>query len=160
ERGYTPGNMGAAIFPLFPLSIRALHALGLPSVVAGLLIGNACFFAGLCFVYQLAALDVDEQTARRAVWLQALYPGSFFLLAPYPEPVYLALASGAFLAARRRRWALAGLAGAALSATRNLGVLIGPALLVELALQRRETPKTPLRQGLWLGLVPLGLGSF
>ncbi len=162
ELGYSPGNQGATFFPLFPLAIRALHALGLPSLPAALLVSNGCFVAGLFFVHRLADMDLGgPEVARRAVWFQALYPGCVFCLAPYSEAPFLALAAGTFFAARTRRWWLVGLLGAAASATRIVGVLLVAPLAVELAQQWRESsPRPPLRAAMALPAVPLGLAAF
>ena len=56
---------------------------------------------------------------------------AFFLIAPYGEGLFLLLTILAFWGARRDRWWLAGLAGAAAAATRSVGILLVPALLVE-----------------------------
>ena len=49
-----------------------------------------------------------EEIAERAVLLLLLFPTSFFLTAFYTEGLFLLLTVGAFLAARRGRWAVAG----------------------------------------------------
>lgn len=160
EHGYSAGTQGSGFFPLLPLSIRALHALGLPSLVAALLVTNACFLAALYFTCRLAEIDLGIDAARRAVWLQALYPGSLFCLAPYTEAPYLALVTAAMYAARTRRWWLAGALAGAASGTRIVGVLLLPALVVEFVLQRRESPKVRWRDALALILAPSGLVLF
>ena len=160
EQGWSAGNQGAAVFPLYPLAIRALHRAGIPWLVGALSISNVCFLVGLYLVYRLAEIDHGAETARRAVWLQALYPGSLFFLAPYSEALFLALSAGALYAARRRRWWLAGLLGGAASATRVVGVLVVGALAVEFWQQRREPNRVRLRSALSLLLSPLGLLAF
>jgi hypothetical protein len=65
-------------------------------------------------------------------------------------------------AARRGRSAVAGVAGAAAAATRNLGVLLVIPLLVE-ALHRWREDRSGARLArslLWTGLVPLGVGAY
>lgn len=152
--GYQPGGGSAAFMPLYPALIRALSGLGLPPLAAALLLSNLALLAALAGLYRLAERDFGPAVARRAVWYQALFPASFFLLAPYTESLYLALAVGTLLAAREGRWPLAGLLGGLLAATRTVGVLVVLALAVEFVQQG-----TPRRKLGWLLLVPLGLAG-
>ena len=50
-------------------------------------------------------------TPRPALLLLAVFPGALYFGAPYSESLFLLCSVGAFLAARKDRWALAGLAG-------------------------------------------------
>ena len=89
---------------------------------------------------------------------------SFFFSAVYSESLFLALSVGAVYAARRERWAWAGVLGALAATSRSAGVL----LLVPLAMiylwgveRPRLAPRRPLRgDALWLALVPLGLVAY
>ncbi|MEX2274920.1 MAG: hypothetical protein WEA10_05075 [Actinomycetota bacterium] len=63
--------------------------------------------------------------------LLAVFPTAFFLVAPYSEAPFLLFALLAFWGARRERWWVAGLAGAAAALTRNVGLLLVPALVIE-----------------------------
>jgi hypothetical protein len=183
--GYVPtglvaGNPGerTAFFPLYPLLVHALGGWagnGATLVVATLL-SLATFAIGLAIVHRLATLELGPQAGRAAVLVIAFWPAGPFFSAPYTESLFLALSVGAFLAARRDRWWLAGLLGGLASATRNTGVL----LIVPLAIiyfygpRARATERAPPAgrrhrwasrfsarpDVLWLALVPVGLVAF
>lgn len=137
--GYVDGDGSAVFFPLFPLLIRGLSPiLGGHPLAAAFLVSHAAAFGSMVALYFLTAGEFEERTARRAVLYLALFPTSFFLLAPYSESLFLLLVLASLWAARRRWWWAAGLAGAGASATRNLGVLLVVPLAVEAVHQWRE----------------------
>jgi Gpi18-like mannosyltransferase len=156
EEGYRARDGSAAFFPLYPLTVRVLSGvLGGHPFAAALLLSSGALVAALVLLYLLTAHELDEEAARRAVLYTCLFPGAVFLFAPYSEPLFLLCSVGAFLAARRGRWAVAGAAGALAAATRSVGILLGPALAVEALTRRREGERA------WPGLlaaaaVPLG----
>ena len=137
--GYRTGDGSAAFFPLYPLAIRAVSwVMGGHPFGAALLVSNAAIACGLCVVYALTASERSIATARRTVLLVALFPTSFFFFAPYSESLFLLLAATTYWAARSRRWAAAGAAGALAALTRNVGIVLAPALVVEAFHQRSE----------------------
>lgn len=137
--GYVDGDGSAVFFPLFPLLIRGLSPfVGGHPLAAGFLVSHAAAFGSMVALYFLTAGEFDERTARRTVLYLALFPTSFFLLAPYSESLFLLLVLVSLWAARRGRWWVAGLAGAGASATRNLGILLVVPLAVEAIHQWRE----------------------
>jgi len=137
--GYRTGDGSAAFFPLYPLAIRAVSwVMGGHPFGAALLVSNAAIAGGLCVVYALTASERSIATARRTVLLVALFPTSFFFFAPYSESLFLLLAATTYWAARSRRWAAAGAAGALAALTRNVGIVLAPALVVEAFHQRSE----------------------
>ena len=156
-RGYGPPGdgreFGSAIFPLFPMAVRALDRLTpLQAGLAGLVVSHVCALVFLVFLYRLGEQVAGPGRGRRAVLLFLVLPTSFFLASYYAEAMLLALAAVAIDAGLRRRWALAALAAALASATKPHGILLVPTLLVLwLHLDRRW------RQGLWLLLAPTGL---
>lgn len=155
--GYGGTGRSAAFMPLYPVLIRTLSWCGLPPLFGGLLISNGAFLLALVALFRLAERDFGPEVARKVLWYQALFPASFFLLAPYTESLFLALSVGAVLTARQGRWGWAGLLGGLLAATRTVGVLILPALLIEFLAARRRGRGAPWTRILWLGLVPAGL---
>ncbi|HSL67341.1 MAG TPA: mannosyltransferase family protein [Actinomycetota bacterium] len=156
--GYRTGDGSAAFFPLYPLVIRAVSwVMGGHPFEAALLVSNAAIACGLCVVYALTASERSIATARRTVLLVALFPTSFFFFAPYSESLFLLLAATTYWAARSRRWAAAGAAGALAALTRNIGIMLAPALLVEAFHQRAEGRGSAL-PGLGAA-VAVGLGT-
>ena len=157
--GYQPAGGSTAFMPLYPACIRALSMVGVPPLQAALLLSNLAFLVALAGLYRLAERDFGPGTARRSLWYQALFPASFFLLAPYTESLYLALAVWALLMAREGRWTVAGALGGLLATTRTVGILVLLPLALEFWLARRRDPGLARWRCLALLLVPLGLGA-
>lgn len=139
-----------AFFPLYPLLVRGLGG----SVAAAIVLSTACFLAALVALHALTRLELGIEAARWTVLALAFSPMAFFFSAVYSESLFLALSVGAVLAARRDRWAWAGVLGALAAATRSTGVLV----LVALVLLGWRSARP--RQLAWLALVPLGLAAF
>jgi hypothetical protein len=132
QHGYGDAHDHAqtAFYPLFPLLARAAGWIVGSALLGGVVVSLACFLAALVLLYKLAALELGERDARGTVLLMAFAPTAFFFSAVYSESLFLLVSVGAFLAARRGRWAWAGALGGLAALTRNSGVL----LLVPLAL--------------------------
>ncbi|MDQ1650045.1 MAG: hypothetical protein QOG60_2102 [Frankiaceae bacterium] len=166
-------------FPGMPLAMRVVHPLVGDWVVAGMLVS---LIAGLLASAALWRLAVDDHSVpaggvggvgspgvggstgivaedldrgRRAVLLLVCSPYAVFLFAGYSEALFLAFATTAWVAARRQRWALAGLCAAGATGTRIIGVALVAGLVVEYAVQRwRARDELPLRS--WRTAVELG----
>jgi hypothetical protein len=134
--------------PLFPLLVRAVSEVtgGLRS--AGVLVGLVACLAALETVRRLAAHELGEPAARRTVALLAFGPMGVFLSAVYTDGLFLALSAGAFLSARRGRWARAGLLGALAAVSRPAGVLLVVPLLT-LFLYGPRDDRRPRPTGTW-----------
>jgi hypothetical protein len=185
--GYRP-DLGSfteprdAFFPLYPLGLRGIAWLGVPAILAGVLLSTAALAGALYGIHRLTTLELDRRpdagtrdSARLAVLLTAFAPMAFFLSAVYSESLYLALSVAVFWSARQGRWALAGVLGALAGATRSTGlVLLLPALVIYLYGPREDRSPDFERQGrarllgryrlrpdvLWLGLMPAGVALF
>ncbi|MCW3029388.1 MAG: hypothetical protein JWN81_2599 [Solirubrobacterales bacterium] len=173
-----------AFFPLYPLGLRGVSTLGVPPVLAGVLLSMLAFAFALYAIHRLATLEFASvkalarvgsgDVARLAVLLTAFAPMAFFLSAVYSESLYLALSIGVFWFARHGRWAWVGVLGALAAATRSIGlVLVLPALILYLYGPREDRPADFARRArsllpryrvranlLWLGLVPAGLAAY
>jgi hypothetical protein len=185
--GYHPG-LGAytasrdAFFPLYPLGIGALGALGIPAVAAGVALSIAALALALYGLHRLTALELgaggtrlpggQREVTRLAVNVCAFAPMAFFLSAVYSEALYLALSIALFWSAREGRWAYVGILGALAGATRSTGLVLAlPAAMLYLYGPRRDRAADFLRTGrarmlpryrirreaLWLALVPAGV---
>ncbi|MBI5667837.1 MAG: hypothetical protein HZC41_07495 [Chloroflexi bacterium] len=119
-------DTGIVFPPLYPILIRAVVPFaGGNYVLAALLVANVGCVAALFLLHKLVRREFgDEALATRTLILLAAFPTAFYLVAGYTEPVFLALALGAFLATFDRRWWLAG--GLALLAglTRLQGIVL------------------------------------
>lgn len=139
-QGYRADDGSAAFFPLYPMTVRAVSWLPfLGPLGAALLVSNAAFLAALVMLHALTRFEFgSEAMARRAVLFLAVFPTAFFFLAPYTESMFLLLSISTFWFARRNRWAWAAVMAALAATTRNVGLLLAPALAVEAWLQWRE----------------------
>ena len=135
SRGYElRGPLGSvqsnvAFFPLYPWTVRALHAL-LPGqgeaswFIAAMAVSNAALLGALWLLWRLARDLADEEAATRTVLYVLLFPAGFVLSAPYPEALFLLLSVASLSAATKGRPGLAGLLGLLLALTRPGGVLV------------------------------------
>ncbi len=144
----------AGFLPLLPACIAVAAAVGVNPIVAGVVIPNVAFVAGLACAGR-AALRVTG--CARTVWLGCgvlvTYPFAFYFSAPYQESLYLLAAGGGLLAWHDGRPALAGLAGL-LAATARLTAVAFPVGLFAEAVARRSWP----RLGAWVVVAGTGAG--
>ena len=166
DSGYTGEGsdpLGTAFFPLFPMLLAALNALGLSFVVGGLLISAVASIVALAYLHKLAALELGDEGARRALLYLALFPTAVFLVAPYSESLFLAGAIAAFYFARRGQWGHVALPAAVATATRAAGLFLLVGLALEF-LRRREQDRAQLPKvlaALVIGLAPaLAFGAY
>jgi hypothetical protein len=159
-------------FPLYPLLTAVGDQFINQPLLVGMAISFACMTVAMVVLYRLALLDFDARVARLTIVLVSLYPVSFYLSSVYTESLFLMLVVGAFYAARRERWMLAGLCGGLCAATRSDGVslvlplgllyLYGPrSVSATVTAGRWWRPRYRLgRSAAWLALVPAGLAAY
>ena len=171
RHGYRREAIEPAFFPFYSVLVRGLGELTTSTIVGAVAVSLAAFLVALIVLHRLTTLELGAAVADRTVVLLAFFPTALFFSAVYTEALFLALELGAFYAARRGRWAWAGVLGAVGSATRNTGWLLAPVLIVLYLYGPRgdrEAPDRPEARGLrpryalrpdvlWLALVPLGL---
>ena len=145
-RGYNPATYDLAFFPLFPLLIVIFgYPFGTGSYfVIGMILSNLALLGTLFFLYTLAKELGGEQTGRRTLLYLCIFPTAFFFFTAYNESLFLFFTIGGFLALRRQRWWLAGLAGGLSALTRNAGLLFVIPFLYELWIYWQ-----PLKTHLW-----------
>jgi Gpi18-like mannosyltransferase len=134
----------AAFFPLYPLAIRALSAIGFAPILAGLLISTLSTWVACAYLIKLADEEIGGGAGRRAALYLLLFPTAVFLVAPYSEALFIAGAIPAFYYARRARWLAAALPAAVASATRAAGMFLIAGLVFEYVRQA-------IRDRTWLG---------
>lgn len=116
-----------AFFPLYPALVRLTAWVFGGSndalVIGGIVIANACAFAGVWYVAGIArGIGGDRLAATSALALLA-FPTSFFLSAAYSESLLLLGLAGCVFHAREAEWKRAALFGAIAALARPLGVL-------------------------------------
>ena len=130
--GWSTEDASAAFFPLYPLTVRAVSwVLPGDDLLAALLVSNLAFLGALLALFALTAEAFGARVARRAIVVAAIFPTSFFFLAPYTESLFLLLSLLAFRESRHDRWGRVAVFGALAALTRSVGILLVPALLVE-----------------------------
>ncbi len=118
-------------YPLYPWLVRVAAFVLRDYLLSAFLVSALASVAAALLLQRLAALDEDERTARAAVFFMLAFPTAYFLHVGYTESLFMALALGSFLAARRRAWHVAGILGALAALTRVNGLLLIPALAAE-----------------------------
>jgi Mannosyltransferase (PIG-V) len=148
-------------FPLYPLVAHVGSWVTGSSILAGVLISMVATLVGLTIVHRLTELELGDQAASTTVKLIAFAPFAFYLSALYTEGLFLALSAGTFLAARRERWALAGILGGLAATVRVTGILLlVPVLLFYIASIRQRHGSPRVRELAWTLLIPAGLALF
>jgi hypothetical protein len=149
ERGYRAaigpyGDMRPNFFPLFPFLTAAVTKIAGSSLLAALIVSNACYLVFVVVLWELVALDWTEEIAHRTVLVYLVFPSTLFLSGAYGESLMLAATTGALLAARQRHWWLAGTLAAIAALSRPLGCAAVIPVLIEAADARRSDPSLSL----------------
>jgi hypothetical protein len=144
--GYTNKSL-TVYFPLYPLLVRAVHALGFSYAGAALAVSwTAAFFFTAAFIHLVRGCWGERRWL--GVVLLALWaPASFFYFSGYPEGTEVLLLTVVLVCvARRRFWLAAGAAGLA-SASSPFGVVLVLPVVVGIVqdarLQRSSTVTSP-----------------
>ena len=128
----TPGmyHDGTAFPPAMPLLMRAGSVIGLSPNAAGIIWSCLFLVPALGFLYHLAREDYGADVARWSIVFLLVYPFALFLGVAYAEALVLLCAVGAYAAARRGLWWIAGAAvGIALLAKIVMVLLLLPLAL-------------------------------
>ena len=148
-------------YPLYPWLVRVAAFVLRDELLAAFFVSGVASVAAGVLLYRLARLDETEEAARASVFYLLVFPTAYFLHIGYTESLFLALALGAFAAARARCWWLAGLLGGLAAMTRINGLLLLPALVFEAREEYAEAGRGRAARGwLWLLLVPAGFGVY
>jgi hypothetical protein len=155
-----------AFFPLFPaLAAFWYHVAGLRFEDALLLTGTLALPIGIYLFIEF----VERENVGVGPWMAgsliAFNPYGVYAHTGYSEPVYFALCAGALVALQRGRWLIAGLLGAACSATRLVGIFLTIPMLARWLGRARRVQGSAEWAGrldppLAIALVPLGLALF
>jgi len=119
-----------AFFPLFPLSLHALISIDLPVELAGILVNNLAFFAGVIIFYIWTKELYGTNVARWTTSVLTLFPMSLFGTVAYSEGLYILFSTAALKAFDRQQYSWLSLWGAIATATRPTGIALVPAFLL------------------------------
>jgi hypothetical protein len=143
--GTQRGDATAAFFPLFPMTVRLVHAIA-PSIHffwIGALLSNIFALAAL---FLLARELVNEDELSRVLALVLMSAGSFYLSIPYSESLFLLLVVATMAAARKGRYELAGLLAGAAATTRAHGLALLAVPVLACWLDRQQASALRLRR--------------
>lgn len=118
-----------AFFPLFPLVVRGVMALGLPFNVAGTLVNNFAFLGALLLVFNWVESSYGNSAARWTVATLTWCPFSLYGTVIYTEGLFLLLSTAALRAYEQQQYGSVALWGAMASATRVTGAMLVPTFL-------------------------------
>ena len=163
EHGYVGTGLIQAFFPLYPILLKLLSYLVTNHIISGLIISNIFLYGFVLVWFKLLSLEFDRKIAWLSLFAFLSFPTSFFAGGLYTESLFLFLAAASFLAAKQKKWALAGILAALLSATRVVGVAIVPALLLEYFVQKNfklQISTRDIKIISWILFGSLGLLSY
>jgi hypothetical protein len=158
QHGYRLDNGSAQFHPLFPWLAQALTWVTGQPLLALWLVSSLATLALLLAYERLARLDLSRRATRLSILIFVFFPPAFIFFAPYSESLFLLWAVLSFFWARKRRWWLAGLAGALATLTRQQGLF----LILPLAWELWEAAERQPRQAItawrdWLSLSLISL---
>jgi hypothetical protein len=135
--GQLQGNE-LAFFPVYPMLIRLVAALGLSAPTAGLVVSWIASAAAAVALHLLGTSLYGKRAGWALVAICLSAPVSIVFSMAYSEGIFLALVAGMFVAAHRRVWWAAGLLGLLASLSRPTGAAAAVALAVAALLAVRD----------------------
>jgi len=139
EHGYGAHPVLTVWPPVYPALIRLFGFVFQPPVLAALIVSNLAMWLTFTLLYVLIMETHDEETAQRALYLYAIFPTSFFLVAGYTESTFLVLVLASFLLVRKKHWMWAGILAGLSVLVRTQGFLLALALFWEGYLQLKQS---------------------
>ncbi|MBV9022234.1 MAG: DUF2029 domain-containing protein [Streptomycetaceae bacterium] len=145
SQGLVAGN-NLAFFPLYPLLIKLAHLIsGLDAVTSSIAVAWLASAAAAVVVHRLGLELFGPRAALALVVLVFTQPMAITLWIGYSEGLFLALAAGCLLAARREAWLTAGICALLAGFTRSAGIAVALALAVAAALAMRRERRVDWR---------------
>jgi hypothetical protein len=141
EHGYllVPGHQSdPAFFPLYPLLLKFVGAIGISTGVGGVVLSNLLFLGALLAFDSLGRELFSSALARRATLLLAVFPTSYVCSMVYPESLVLLAFALAGLYAIRGNWVACAAAAAVAGLARPEGVLLVFPIAACVLAQRRQ----------------------
>ena len=149
--GQMQGNE-LAFFPVYPMLIRGVAALGLSPQTAALAVSWVASIGAALALYLLGTTLYGKRAGWALVAICCTAPVSVVFSMAYSEGLFLALVAGMLVAAHRNVWWAAGLLGLGAALTRPTGAAAALGLAVAALLTIRES-----RERTWQPVVAAGL---
>lgn len=140
-KGYFGTGAIQAFFPLYPLLVGLVaNVFGNP-ITSGILISLTSLTVALYYLHKLVIIDHSSVIAKRTIWLILLFPTAFFFSALYTESLFFMLSVLCFYFVRQQRFFWAAVFAGLASATRITGIILLPAILIEMYAYYQTKPK-------------------
>ncbi len=151
--GYQP--LTYFFFPLYPLLVKILAFVNTQQVYAltGIIVSNVSFFIALIGVFKLVKLDYKESIAKLTVILFLFFPTSFYFGIFYTESLFLLFIVWSFYFVRKQKFLFSPIFAALASATRIVGVVLFPSLILEMFIQKKKNY-------LFILISPIGVAAY
>ena len=150
--GHLEGN-GLAFFPLYPMLIRGVSALGFDPGSAAIAVSWIASIGAAIALHLLGTSLYGRRAGWALVAICCAAPVSVVLSMAYSESLFLALVAGMLVAAHRKVWWAAGLLGLGTALTRPTGLAAAIALAVAAALAVRDHRRNNGSGGTWQPIV-------
>lgn len=128
-RGYDAVET-SEFFPGYPLVTKGVSYVLGSALVSGVVVSLVTAGVAALLLHRIGSPVIGEAGATDAVLILALYPCSLVFTAAYSDGLFLALLTGSFLAASKKRPWIAGICAAAAVATRLAGLALIPPLVL------------------------------
>lgn len=136
--GYTNLPAATAFFPLYPWVVGFTgHMLSFTFAQSAFVLNTLFVFLLFFFLFLVTRKEYGTEAAIRTQILYAAFPVSFFLIAPYPEVLFLDFVLLAFLLASYRRFFASSLLAGLAAATKPYGVAIAIPMVYMIATMSR-----------------------
>lgn len=148
EKGYLGTGLIQAFFPLYPLLIALINPLFNNYLASGLILSHLFALFSFYAFYALVKMDFGKKIAWWSLIFFAFFVSSFYLRSFYGESLFMTLLFASFLAAKSKKYLLAGILGFFLSSTRVIGIFILPSLWLLIYLNDKENYQAYLQVSL------------
>jgi Gpi18-like mannosyltransferase len=159
QHGYSnqgdPANF-IVFFPLYPLLVRLITFDFAYVNLSGIIVSLIASVTAVVYLFKITLLDFSDGVAKKAVLFLCIFPTAYFLIAPFTEALFLALAISSLYYARKNSWAFAGILAFLASLTRIAGLLLLPVLAVEYLHQKQWKLKEIKLKFFWVTLPIFG----
>jgi hypothetical protein len=124
DSGYAPGQMANAMYPLWPLVIRAGKYVFFDSLASAIILSNLLSCAAFIVFYRFAAERYGSDVAYKSLLLMIFFPGSLFYFFGYSESLFLFLTVLCFSLMEKRRYTAAALTAFLCPQVKAIGIFI------------------------------------
>lgn len=148
KKGYLKVDLIQAFFPGYPYLAKIANTGIQNAFISSFLVSNIAFIVFLYVWYRFISEEFSKKIAQISTAFILIFPTSFFFGALYTESLFMLCVITTFWATRKKKYWLVALAIAFASATRVTGILLLPAVFLEIIWPKLQltTKKISLKQ--------------